>query len=144
MKAPFPAVLSIALGLGQLIADPASDLQAVQGHWKPTRAEIAGQPMPDAFVQSVHLNLSNGKYEVLVGEKPDRGTYTIDASSTPKRMTIVGTEGPNVGKTFPAIYDIKADTLRICYDLSGTKAPGEFKTIPGTRLYLVTYRRSKD
>ena len=58
-------------------------------------------------------------------------------------MTITGTEGPNHGKTFPAIYEIKGDTLRICYDLSGVKRPTEFKSVPGTRLYLVTYSRIK-
>ncbi len=144
MKALFSAVLSVALGLGRLLADPASDLQTVQGHWQPSQAEIAGKPMPDAFVKSVRMSLKNGKYEVMVGDKPDRGTYTLDASSKPRQMIIVGTDGPNVGKTFPAIYEITGDTLRICYDLSGMKAPTEFKTLPGTRLYLVTYRRSND
>ena len=45
-------------------------------------------------------------------------------------MTITGTEGPNHGRTFPAIYELKGDTLRICYDLSGAKRPTEFKSIP--------------
>jgi uncharacterized protein (TIGR03067 family) len=58
-------------------------------------------------------------------------------------MTIVGTKGPNTGKTFPCIYDIKGDTFRICYDLSGAKRPTEFKTAAGTKLYLVTYNRKK-
>jgi uncharacterized protein (TIGR03067 family) len=56
---------------------------------------------------------------------------------------VIGTEGPNQGKTFPAIYELNGDTLRICYDLSGAKRPAEFKTIAGTKLYLVTYSRSK-
>jgi uncharacterized protein (TIGR03067 family) len=58
-------------------------------------------------------------------------------------MTIVGTKGPNTGKTFPCIYEIKGDTFRICYDLSGAKRPTEFKTVTGTKLYLVTYNRKK-
>lgn len=56
-------------------------------------------------------------------------------------MTIVGTEGPNIGKTIPAIYEFNGDTLRICYDLSGQRRPAEFQSITGTRLYLVTHRR---
>ena len=72
------------------------------------------------------------------------GTYTIDADSKPKSMTITGTEGPNHGKTFPAIYELKGDTLRICYDLSGAKRPTEFKSVAGTKLYLVTYSRKKE
>jgi uncharacterized protein (TIGR03067 family) len=59
-------------------------------------------------------------------------------------ITVIGTEGPNQGKTFPAIYELKKDTLRICYDLSGAKRPTEFKTMSGTRLFLVTYKREKN
>ena len=120
------------------------DAKAVQGSWKPATAELAGQPMPDAILKSISLKLDNGKYEVFVGEQPDRGTYTIDSATQPRGMTITGTDGPNRGKTFPAIYELKGDTLRICYDLSGAKRPTEFKTSAGTQLYLVTYNRKKE
>ena len=100
--------------------------------------------MPETVIKSISLKLDNGKYEVFVGEHPDRGTYTIDSSSKPKGMTIMGTEGPNQGKTFPAIYELSGDTLRICYDLSGAKRPTEFKSVAGTKLYLVTYHRKKE
>ena len=123
------------------------DAKAVQGMWKPVKAEIAGQPMDEAVMKSISLKLDNGKYEVFVGNEPDRGTYTLDTAATPRGMVIHGTEGPNIGKTFPAIYELKTeadgDTLRICYDLSGAKRPTEFKTVAGTKLYLVTYSRTK-
>jgi len=117
------------------------DARAVQGNWKSAKAELAGQPMTDAVLKIISLKLDNGTYEVFVGDEPDRGTYTIDSTTTPRSMTITGTAGPNSGKTFPAIYELKGDTLRICYDLSGAKRPTEFKSIAGTRLYLVTYNR---
>jgi uncharacterized protein (TIGR03067 family) len=89
--------------------------------------------MTEDVLKSISLKLDNGKYDVSVGGKPDQGTYTIDPTSKPKSMTVTGTEGPNHGKTFPAIYD-----------LSGAKRPSEFKSIPGTRHYLVTYHRKKE
>jgi len=98
--------------------------------------------MTDALLKSIRLKLESGKYEVLVGDQPDRGTYTLNATSTPKSMTIRGTEGPNLGKTFPAIYELNGDTLRICYDLSGAKRPTAFQSVTGTQLFLVTYARS--
>jgi uncharacterized protein (TIGR03067 family) len=122
----------------------ADDATAVQGNWKPVKAELGGQPMADDVVKSISLKLENGKYEVFVGDKPDKGNYTMDATTKPKSMTITGTEGPNRGKTFPAIYELKGDTLRICYDLSGAKRPAEFKSVAGTKLYLVTYNRKKE
>lgn len=120
------------------------DAIAVQGSWQPAQAELAGSPMPDAVLKTISLKIDNGKYEVFVGAQPDRGTYTLDSATKPKSMTITGTEGPNLGKTFPAIYELKGDTLRVCYDLSGAKHPTEFKSVAGTVLYLVTYNRKKE
>jgi uncharacterized protein (TIGR03067 family) len=125
-------------------ANPPDDAQAVQGNWQPAKAELAGQPLSDAVLKTISLKLVHGKYEVFVGDKPDRGTYTVDSTTRPGSMLITGTEGPNQGKTFPAIYELKGDTLRICYDLSGAKRPTEFKTVAGTRLYLVTYHRKPE
>ena len=122
----------------------ADDPKAVQGNWKPVKAELSGQPMTDDILKTISLKLDHGKYEVFVGPNPDRGTYTIDPHTNPKSMTVAGTEGPNQGKTFPAIYELTGDTLRICYDLSGTKRPVEFKSVAGTKLYLVTYVRKKE
>ena len=120
-----------------------NDAATVQGNWKPVAAELGGHPMSEALLKTISLKLDDGKYEVFVGTEPDRGTYTIDPAATPKRMTIQGTEGPNHGRTFPAIYEISGDTLRICYDLSGANTPATFKTVAGTKLYLVTYQRVK-
>ena len=136
--------LTVAASLSAFAAGAADDAKAVQGNWKPVKAELAGQPMADAVLKSISLKLDHGNYEVFVGEEPDRGTYTIDSTTRPRSMTITGGEGPNHGKTFPAIYELRGDTLRICYDLSGAKRPTEFKTVAGTKLYLVTYQRKKE
>ena len=133
--------LTIVASLTAFAADPPDDAKAIQGNWKPATAELAGQPLSDAVLKIISLKLENGRYEVVAGNLPDKGTYTIDSTTKPKRMTVTGTEGPNNGKTFPAIYELKGDTLRICYDLSGAKRPTEFKSIAGTQLYLVTYNR---
>ena len=136
--------LAVCALLTAFAVDSPDEAKAVQGNWKPVKAELAGQPMTDAVLKSISLKLDNGKYEAFVGDLPDRGTYTIDTTTKPRSMTVTGTEVPNKGKTFPAIYELKGDTLRICYDLSGAKRPTEFKTVAGTQLYLVTYNRKKE
>jgi len=124
------------------LAAEMTDAKAIQGDWKPVKAELAGQPMAEEVLKTISLKIDEGTYEVHVGNSPDKGTVTVDSSTKPKSMTIIGTEGPNKGKTFPCIYELKGATLRICYDLSGAKRPSEFKTMAGTRLYLVTYVRT--
>jgi uncharacterized protein (TIGR03067 family) len=144
MKHIFCIGLAVVASLSALAADAPDDTKAVQGSWKPVKAELAGQPMAEAVLKIISLKLDHGKYEVLVGEHPDKGTYTIDSTTKLKGMSVTGTEGPNNGKTFPAIYELQGDTLRICYDLSGAKRPTEFKSVAGTKLYLVTYNRKKE
>jgi len=133
--------VTLAASLTLFAGDASGDSKLLQGKWVPAAAQLGGQPMNEATLKTISMKLDNGKYQVLVGEYPDRGTYTIDTTTKPKSITVVGTEGPNQGKTFPAIYELKDDTLRICYDLSGAKRPEEFKSVAGTKLYLVTYKR---
>src|SRR5580698_1407522 len=144
MKYIFLTAFIVAATTIAFAADLLDDADAIQGSWIPAKAELAGQAMTDDILKTISLKLDHGKYEVFVGEHPDRGTYTIDPGTKPKSMSVTGTEGPNQGKTFPAIYQLAGDTLRICYDLSGAKRPTEFKSIAGTQLYLVTYHRKKD
>ena len=136
------AALALFLPPGAPGASSPDESRGLLGTWKPAAAELGGQPMPEAVLRSITLTLGAGTYAVLVGQEPDKGTYTLDTAADPHGMSITGTEGPNRGKTFPAIYALSGDTLRICYDLSGARRPSAFRTAPGTLLYLVTYTRS--
>jgi uncharacterized protein (TIGR03067 family) len=117
--------------------------KSMDGTWLPSAAELGGEKVPDEVRKTIKLVIDDGKYAVTVGKNADRGTVKIDPSKKPKEMDIIGTEGPNKGKTILAIYEMTDDTLRICYDLSGKARPSEFKTAKDTNLYLVTYKREK-
>ena len=143
MKHLFLMGLVLAISL-RAAAAADTDAKTIQGHWKPVAGELSGHPMAETVLQTISMKLEKGKYEVIADGRPDKGTYTLDASTKPKGMTVTGTEGPNLGKVFPCIYELKGDTLRICYDLSGAKRPAEFKSLTGTKLYMVTYERKKE
>jgi uncharacterized protein (TIGR03067 family) len=121
-----------------------ADRKAMQGVWKPVEAVMGGFPLPGPALKGITLKIDGDKYEVTVAAEgeADRGTTSCDAGVTPKRLDITGTDGPNKGKTFPAIYEFKdADTLRVWYDLSRAKHPDEFKSPKGTKLFNATYKR---
>ncbi len=114
------------------------------GIWKPKGAMLGGVLLPPPALKAITLRIDKDKYEVTVDgeDHSDMGTFTLDETTTPKRMTIKSTAGPNKGKTFLAIYEIKnADAMRVCYDLSGKAFPKEFKAPKDSELYLVGYRR---
>lgn len=124
----------MGLALALLLSD-------LKGTWKPVEAELGGTKLPEAVLAPMRLELGDGTYVLKGAPSPDRGTVKVDVQK--KTMDVEGTEGPNKGKTFPCIFELKGDTLRICYDLSGQKRPTEFKTEKGSALYLVTYTRDK-
>ena len=84
----------------------------------------------------------DGEY-LVKAESDDKGTVSVDATKTPKQMTIKGTEGPNKGKTLLAIYELSGDELQVCYDLSGKEFPKAFKTEAGQLLMYAVYKKVK-
>ena len=142
------AVLTWAVS-GQEVPKPGGeknvddDKKSMEGLWVPTKAVLGGQPLPAPALKAITLKIERDKYEVTVkGEpEPDQGTTTVNSTTDPKTMTITSTNGPNRGKSFPAIYELKGETMQVCYDLSGEKHPTEFKSVKGTHLYWVTYKR---
>jgi uncharacterized protein (TIGR03067 family) len=128
---------------GPAWSDGAKDGDSIDGTWVVSAAELAGKKFPDEVAKTIKLVIKDGKYTVTVGEKADRGTTKINALAKPKTLDITGTDGPNKGKTFLAIYKRDGNSLRVCYDLSGKDRPTEFKTKEGSQLFLVTYRREK-
>ncbi|MGH7973426.1 MAG: TIGR03067 domain-containing protein, partial [Limisphaerales bacterium] len=114
-----------AVALGAHAAADSADTKALDGSWVPVTAELGGAPMREKIVKAILLKIHKGEYEVTIEGGPgvDRGRCAVDTASNPKAMKITGVAGPNAGKTFPAIYEVDGDTLRICDDLSGAKRP---------------------
>jgi uncharacterized protein (TIGR03067 family) len=119
------------------------EAKMLEGTWALVTADVGGTPFPEEIRKTTKLVLKGDKYVVTVGKMADEGTIKLDPNKKPKTMDITGTEGPNKGKTFLCIYELKDDMLTICYDLSGKDRPTEFKTKKDPKLSLATYKREK-
>lgn len=117
--------------------------KALDGSWSLVSADVGGQKLPEAVTKTFTLVMKGDEYAVKSGGPDDTGTVKLDPSKQPKELDVVGVEGPNKGKTFPAIYDLDGDTLKVCYDLGGKKRPAEFKAAPGTKQFMAVYTRKK-
>ena len=113
---------------------------ALNGTWLIRKAELGGKnlPMPNGF----ELQISGTQYRAGVPPPADRGKIVLfgdELAGQAARMDVVGEDGPNKGKRFPAIYRISGRELEICYDLSEKERPGEFVSREGTMLLRVSY-----
>jgi uncharacterized protein (TIGR03067 family) len=134
------AMLGIALSCTTLRADDAKDMEGV---WKPVEATLGKQKWSEEMLRATRLKISGDQYEVVVDKQADRGRLKLDPAAKLKALDIIGTEGPNKGKTILAIYELSGDTLRVCYALTGDKRPTAFDVKGEAVLFLVTYKRVK-
>jgi uncharacterized protein (TIGR03067 family) len=119
-----------------------NDTQALQGTWNCESAVVNGKSLPSETVKLLHLTILDNRYKTEKGsEVLFDSTYRIDASNTPKKISMVGTEGEMTGKEAHGIYSLQKDTLKICYTLPGEPSPTSFESSPGSKAYLVVWRR---
>jgi uncharacterized protein (TIGR03067 family) len=78
----------------------------------------------------------------LPGEDKPAGalTFKIDSTKKPKTMDL-RPEGER--DSIPAIYELKGDTLRVCWSPVGKERPKEFASEPGSGHSLVVLKREK-
>jgi uncharacterized protein (TIGR03067 family) len=113
------------------------------GIWEMVRAESGGEPSSDLLALRVELHLTAETYHVhFAGELADQGTYARAADTPHAALILLGTQGPNAGRSIPCIYQLVGDRLRVCYGMDGT-LPTAFASPTGSPHYLATYRRKK-
>ena len=135
-------VAACAMIAAPAFADAKKDLTAMAGKWQPTSLEMGGDKKSADELKNMSLTIEGDKYTVAVDDKIDKGTVKLDKKDKLKTMDITGTDGPNKGKTYPCIYELEGDSLKVCYALEeGSQRPTEFKA--GKGLLLITYKRVK-
>lgn len=134
-------VLTLILAAHAWTGEAGAERKALNGAWQLTSAEIAGVKFPESEAKKITLKIDGETYVVQVDKAVDKGTVKADASKKPRTLDIVGTEGPNKGRTMLAIYEIDKDTLRVCYDTKGKNRPSEFASSKENGYFLAVYQR---
>lgn len=134
----------LALVLLAPAADPAADLKPFQGKWVLASATLAGRDHNDDF-KGMALTIDGDKYTATVTSLTDKGTITLDASKSPKHITLASSEkdGPFKGRTMPGIFEFKDGKLTVCLNSEKDDRPAEFEAPEKTPLMLMTFEREK-
>lgn len=122
-------------------SETAPETATLYDSWQVSSLIASGAPMPDAVTSTMSTTLTETTYNAVVAGQSDKGTIRVDASTTPPRIDIVGTEGPNAGSLIKSIYKLDGDTLIISYDVTGEAYPTDFESKPGRTDMVVTYER---
>ncbi|MCI0457854.1 MAG: TIGR03067 domain-containing protein [Gemmataceae bacterium] len=73
-------------------------------------------------------------------QREEKTTFKVDPSKTPRTMDLTSADG---NKSILAIYELKGDTLKICFGRDGKERPTEFTSEAGSRRMLIVLKRAK-
>lgn len=115
---------------------------SLEGTWVAASVIQAGQELPEHTPRVIKLKLDDETFEANLCSGSDEGAYIIDSASKPRKLTLKGDHGPNAGKTILAIYDFpEAETMRVCYDLTGASFPTGFESTSENGYFLAIYKK---
>ena len=120
---------------------PATDLDKLQGYWKPLQCDFEGKPaMPTDLMKQVTVVFDKTEYHLYFKDsKTDKdgkpiilrlalANVTFDETTSPKSITFEFADGPLKGKKSHGIYEIAGNQLKMCYGSVDKPKPTKFES----------------
>jgi uncharacterized protein (TIGR03067 family) len=137
--------LALAVGAPGLKDEPKKEASIV-GEWVGVKATAGGKDRPVPAGGISFTFTADGKFIVKEGkkEKPDEGTYKLDAKKDPAEIDIMPpAEREKQGK-IEGIYKLDGDELQLCFGRGpGAERPKKFESPEGSAVMLMTLKRAK-
>lgn len=112
-----------------------NDHQLLQGTWEQTALEDSGvlNPVDEHSAPGAITTIAGDQFQVVTlgGEVLLTGSFTLDASTTPKSITWVDSTGEDAGKQLPASYRLEGDHFVFIAADEGMPRPTRFSTEAG-------------
>ena len=135
-------------------AAPTSDLDKLQGYWKPLQCDYEGKPqMPVDIMKQVTVVFDKSEYHLYFKDKePNKNgapvilrlaKAEIALDPATKTMTFEFKDGPLQGKKSHGIYDVAGDQLKMCYGSADKPKPTKFESPAGSGYFLETWARQQ-
>jgi uncharacterized protein (TIGR03067 family) len=120
-------------------ADSADDLKNWQGTWKMVSCTYDGEPQ----TADMEWIVDGDKYTIRLNGQSNVDPYAIKLDASRKHVDVFHHETPpgTYGGSLKGIYQVSADSLTVCYDLTGQRYPDSFDAKRGSRQVLYQFRR---
>jgi uncharacterized protein (TIGR03067 family) len=130
------------------VADDKAELEKetrkFQGTWTFDSSVAGGEELPADDLKMVIITFEGDKHTVKKRDEVIQvGTQKLGPSKSLKTIDVTIVEGPHKGTVMLGIYEIDADTLRVCFDPEGKTRPTEFRSPPGSKSFVNIHKRVK-
>jgi uncharacterized protein (TIGR03067 family) len=114
------------------------------GQWRCISATIDGKPLNDKKRDELSLTITKDRYKTEdAKEALFDSVYSINSSTRPAQITLIGTEGDLTGKEAKGIFEVSGDLLLLCYTMPDKPAPVSFQSAPGSGAYFLVWKRNQ-
>jgi uncharacterized protein (TIGR03067 family) len=123
--------------------DAKTELEKLQGKWEVTAVVFDGTTTDN--LKGVKGVFDKDKLSLIGDEGKREFSIKLDPTKKPKAIDMTALDGDCKDKTNPAIYQLEGDMLRLCMfnEPGNTKRPTELASKEGSKLLLMTFKRSK-
>ena len=118
------------------------DLDLLQGSWSIVEMEMDGQAAPAAMLSGAGIVVEGDRFTSLGMGDVYTGTLTLNARRKPRQFELHFDAGPEKGATNFGIYQLTADTWKLCLATRGTERPARFESTPGSGIAVETLVRA--
>jgi len=122
-------------------ADPAEDARLWQGTWKLVSCTYNGEPQ----MADMQWIVAGDHYNIRLDRQTHADPYPFTLDASQKHIDVNHHETPagTYGGKLKGIYEITADSLKVCYELTGQRYPKSFDAGPGSRQVLYQFQRER-
>ncbi|MFT3878679.1 MAG: TIGR03067 domain-containing protein [Gemmatales bacterium] len=120
------------------------DLARFEGVWSFASVIVAGKKQPAVPAATNRLIIwKDGHCLVQQGTRLTRSIIKIDPAQSPGHYDVTLLNGSNSGMTSRGIYELQADTIKLCFSLNGKERANRFESETGSGLMLQVFKREK-
>jgi uncharacterized protein (TIGR03067 family) len=118
------------------------ELKRLEGTWVPESINVNGKgEVRDDKIKTESFAFKGQSFQRKKNGKTIlEGRLEINPNLTPKTLDMIVTNRKPAGKSL-GVYELKGDTLTVCFDVTGKGRPAELRA--GVDRSLVVYKRQK-
>jgi uncharacterized protein (TIGR03067 family) len=137
------AALALLTWIGMESRGRAED--GLAGKWKIESGTRNGDKIDKEKFEKVEVEFTKDKINLEDKKENNKFvmTYKTHDNAKPNSIEMTIVEGPVKDVSAKGIYELKGNTLRLCYNAMGGDAPKAFESKPDSQNFLFTLKRAK-
>ena len=127
------------------------DKELLQGTWQAVSMRYQGQDFDGADVGITRWAVEDDTIRMYVADTFSRRQFRVEPAKDPKEIDIsfpdVHPEGKPAMRTWPGIYELNGDRMKVCWNMAGGDNPVrplEFVSTRSDHFYVITFERKPD